>query len=54
MEIGPKDGEDTERLHTLNPKELIMFDLPDKTEQNEKWKDKLKDNDKLYVNNFYI
>tara|TARA_Y100000741_G_scaffold332422_1_gene288347 strand:- start:3549 stop:4301 length:753 start_codon:yes stop_codon:yes gene_type:complete len=52
LEIGPKDGEDTERLHTLNPKELVMFDLPDKTEQNEKWKDKLKDTDKLYIKNF--
>ena len=36
LEIGPKDGEDTERLHSLNPKEFIMFELPDKSEQNEK------------------
>ena len=35
LEIGPKDGEDTERLYTLNPDEHIMFDLPDKSDQNE-------------------
>jgi 2-polyprenyl-3-methyl-5-hydroxy-6-metoxy-1,4-benzoquinol methylase len=52
LEIGPKDGEDTERLHSLNPKEFIMFDLPDKSEQNEKWKDNLQKTDKLYIKNF--
>ncbi len=52
LEIGPKDGEDTARLHKLEPKEFIMFDLPDKSKQNEVWKNSLKDTDKLYIKNF--
>jgi SAM-dependent methyltransferase len=52
LEIGPKEGEDTARLKTLEPKELIMFDLPDKGEENDKWKDNLEDNEKLYIKNF--
>ena len=29
LEIGPKDGEDTKRLYSLNPKDYVLFDLPD-------------------------
>ena len=36
LEIGPKDGEDTFRLQSLNPSEIVMFDLPDKTLENNK------------------
>ena len=42
LEIGPRDGEDTFRLETLNPKEIIIFDLPDKTENNLPWLNNLK------------
>ena len=52
LEIGPKDGEDTERLRDLSPKEYIMFDLPDKSEFNSKWTDSLKENEKLIIKNF--
>ena len=31
LEIGPKDGDDTFRLEKLNPEEIVMFDLPDKS-----------------------
>jgi 2-polyprenyl-3-methyl-5-hydroxy-6-metoxy-1,4-benzoquinol methylase len=37
LEIGPKDGLDSKRLISLNPKELVMIDLPEKTEANNKW-----------------
>ena len=30
LEIGPKDGEETKRLLTLNPDVLVLVDLPDK------------------------
>jgi len=51
LEIGPKDGEDTERLRDLSPKEYILFDLPDKGEFNSKWTDSLKENEKLIIKN---
>ncbi len=41
LEIGPKDGEDTKRLLTLNPESLILVDLPDKEEQVRQWLAKL-------------
>lgn len=37
LEIGPKDGCDSKRLASLSPQELVMIDLPDKREGNEKW-----------------
>jgi len=52
LEIGPKDGEDTNRLRDLKPKEFIMFDLPDKDEFNSKWKDSIQKNEKLIIKNF--
>ena len=52
LEIGPKDGEDTFRLETLSPSEIVMFDLPDKDEENKKWLDKLKVKNQYYVENF--
>lgn len=52
LEIGPKDGEDTFRLQSLNPSEIVMFDLPDKTSENNKWIDKLEVNNKLVIENF--
>lgn len=37
LEIGPKDGLDSKRLASLNPLELVMVDLPEKTAENENW-----------------
>ena len=52
LEIGPKDGEDTERLSGLNPSDYYLFDLPDKSAENEKWKESLEENQKLIIKNF--
>jgi SAM-dependent methyltransferase len=41
LEIGPKDGEDTKRLLTLNPDILVLVDLPDKEVQVRQWLAKL-------------
>lgn len=37
LEIGPRDGLDSNRLASLQPKELVMIDLPEKREGNEQW-----------------
>ncbi len=37
LEIGPKDGLDSKSLASLDPKELVMIDLPEKHEGNVKW-----------------
>jgi len=42
LEIGPKDGQDTNRLLTLKPKELCVIDLPNKEESNKLWLKELK------------
>lgn len=34
LEIGPKDGEDSLRLASLNPSELILIDLPENKDPN--------------------
>jgi len=52
LEIGPRDGEDTFRLETLSPKEITIFDLPDKSENNQNWIKKLKVNYKFIEDNF--
>ena len=52
LEIGPRDGEDTFRLETLNPNEIIIFDLPDKTENNLPWLKKLKIKHTFIEDNF--
>lgn len=52
LEIGPKDGEDSLRILSLNPSELVLFDLPDKVDENEKWKKLLRKQDKLIIENF--
>ena len=52
LEIGPKDGEDTFRLEDLNPSELVLVDLADKEEENNKWINKLKCNFKFIQGNF--
>ncbi len=52
LEIGPKDGEDTFRLETLSPSEIVMFDLPDKEEENKKWLNKLKVKNSYHIENF--
>mgnify|MGYP001157158052 FL=1 len=52
MEIGPKDGEDTFRLESLRPSEIVLFDLPDKTEENNKWINQIKIKNKLIAENF--
>ncbi len=52
LEIGPKDGDDTQRLMSLKPSKYFLFDLPDKSTENEKWKDNLDSNQKLIIKNF--
>lgn len=52
LEIGPKDGDDTRRLMSLEPSKYFLFDLPDKTTENEKWKDNLDSNQELIIKNF--
>tara|TARA_B100001996_G_scaffold121944_1_gene92181 strand:- start:318 stop:1070 length:753 start_codon:yes stop_codon:yes gene_type:complete len=52
LEIGPRDGEDTFRLETLSPSEIVIFDLPDKTENNLTWLKKIKTNYKFIEDNF--
>lgn len=52
LEIGPKEGEDTKRLSGLNPKDYVMFDLPDKSIENEGWIGNLNENQKLIIKNF--
>lgn len=37
LEIGPKDGLDSKRLSSLQPKELVMIDLPEKQTSIKKW-----------------
>lgn len=37
LEIGPRDGHDTKRLSLLNPKELVLVDLPNQRATIEKW-----------------
>ena len=37
LEIGPKDGLDTKRLATLQPKEVVTIDLPEKQVANQEW-----------------
>lgn len=37
LEIGPRDGEDTKRLLTLNPDILVLVDLPDKEARVREW-----------------
>lgn len=41
LEIGPRDGEDTKRLLTLNPDVLVLVDLPDKKARVQQWLEKL-------------
>lgn len=41
LEIGPRDGEDTKRLLTLNPDVLVLVDLPDKEAKVRHWLAKL-------------
>jgi len=52
LEIGPKDGEDTERILTLNPKEIVLFDLPDKSNEIKNWESLIRKQDKLIIDNF--
>lgn len=37
LEIGPRDGIDSHRLLKLNPKRLVLVDLPDKMERIQGW-----------------
>ncbi len=43
LEIGPRDGLDSQRLAGLDPAELIMVDLPEKRELTDVWLAKVKD-----------
>ncbi len=37
LEIGPRDGIDSNRLLALNPERLVLVDLPDKQERIQSW-----------------
>ena len=37
LEIGPRDGEDSQRLASLNPKDFFIIDLPNRTKNNLDW-----------------
>ena len=52
LEIGPRDGEDSVRLESLNPSEFILIDLPDKEKINNQWLGDLKSNHKFIQANF--
>jgi SAM-dependent methyltransferase len=52
LEIGPKDGDDTFRLEKLNPEEIVMFDLPDKSNKTRKWIDHIKVKNQFFEENF--
>ncbi len=52
LEIGPRDGLDTFRLEKLKPREIVIFDLPDKTQNNLKWMEKLNVDFKFIEKNF--
>jgi SAM-dependent methyltransferase len=41
LEIGPKDGLDSARLATLEPRELVLLDLPEKRADIESWLDEI-------------
>ncbi len=41
LEIGPRDGEDSLRLVGFQPKDLVIIDLPNRTQENKKWLDEL-------------
>src|SRR4051812_19433248 len=41
LEIGPRDGEDTQRLATLGAEEIVLVDLPNQKERIETWLPKL-------------
>jgi SAM-dependent methyltransferase len=42
LEIGPKDGKDTNHLLTLEPERLVLIDLPSMKETNALWLERLK------------
>lgn len=52
LEIGPKDGEDTKRLYSLNPRDYVLFDLPDKSIENKKFQKTLQEGHELIIKNF--
>jgi hypothetical protein len=52
LEIGPKDGEDTRRLLSLQPQKLILLDLPDKKETLTKKLVDLQGSFELHIGNF--
>jgi 2-polyprenyl-3-methyl-5-hydroxy-6-metoxy-1,4-benzoquinol methylase len=41
LEIGPKDGRDSERLSSLQPSKLTMVDLPEKRDLVDTWLEKI-------------
>ena len=41
LEVGPKDFHDSARLATLNPRWLVLLDLPEKAGNYEAWRDAL-------------
>jgi SAM-dependent methyltransferase len=49
LEIGPKDGEDTQRLLTLDPERLMLLDLPRLEASNRVWLDRIRTSRIEYV-----
>lgn len=41
LEIGPRDGLDSQRLASLEPEELVMIDLPEKRNVTKAWLDSI-------------
>ena len=54
LEIGPRDGLDTFRLETLDPKEIVIMDLKNRTEENKHWLKNLKGKTLTLTNYMYL
>lgn len=52
LEIGPRDGEDSQRLASLNPKDFFIIDLPNRTKNNLDWIKNLNIKPKYLEGNF--
>jgi SAM-dependent methyltransferase len=52
LEIGPKDGLDSKRLASLQPAELVMFDLPEKDGAIKEWLPEITGRNRYIVGNF--
>ena len=52
LEIGPRDGLDTFRLEELKPSEIVIMDLPNRTQENLEWMKTLKTKHTYIEDNF--